>query len=811
MIEDGIQFNLPKNRSSVIKVIGVGGGGSNAVNHMTHVGVNGVDFIVCNTDAQALYHSPVPNKVQLGASLTEGLGAGADPEIGHRAAQESIAEITKMLENGTKMCFVTAGMGGGTGTGAAPVIAKAARDMGILTVGIITSPFSFEGNVRATQAEIGIKAMRESVDSLIVINNDKLRQVYGDLGFRNAFSKADEVLAGAAKGIAEVITNHYTQNIDLRDAKTVLENSGSALFGTGAAEGEDRAAVAISAALDSPLLNDNHIKGAKNILLLLTSGEGKHEITIDEIGEITDYIQREAGGNANVIMGIGGQQEEGSKITCTIIATGFPTGKQVLPTDVPEVVVHTLDEKKEEPIVVAQPQDKVFETPQEPAAEKQEEPEDRILMDLGDFEEEETPHFGAEKEEELPAEALLEEDPRAGFPQIPEEDESIFESSLQGQEFEDEQPMVHVLEWDMEDEIDEEEIVAEDTSDEPQLIESETTLEEEIPEIAAETEDTVPVIHTLEDEEVEEDTPILEAQEEETEEPQSGLEVAAWDLFSQAIEPEEEEIELVIVDEVEEEPEVPVTVPEIAAEFEAPAPAPMERPQGMVEQQESTDAAFEEPMPEALEEQAPTLATSTFTLDDIEGDGFALNLKEIEASERPAPQEPEAPATETSYEAFDLSLSEVPGLKVKAQQDSIENSFQVPAPEFNSPEIEIDEAEEEGPAMQFQVRAEKEIEAPVEEPLPGVDDMDRPISAVKAANAGDFPNKVKERITRLSSYQYQFKSAHQIDEAERIPAYMRQGLDVDMDHKSDEQPSNIGVDGEGNLRTNNSFLHDNVD
>ncbi len=840
MIEDGIQFNLPKNRSSVIKVIGVGGGGSNAVNHMTHVGVNGVDFIVCNTDAQALYHSPVPNKVQLGASLTEGLGAGADPEIGHRAAQESIAEITKMLENGTKMCFVTAGMGGGTGTGAAPVIAKAARDMGILTVGIITSPFSFEGNVRAKQAEIGIKAMRESVDSLIVINNDKLRQVYGDLGFRNAFSKADEVLAGAAKGIAEVITNHYTQNIDLRDAKTVLENSGSALFGTGTAEGDDRAAVAISAALDSPLLNDNHIKGAKNILLLLTSGEGKHEITIDEIGEITDHIQREAGGNANVIMGIGGQQEEGSKITCTIIATGFPTGKQVLPTDVPEVVVHTLDEKKEEPIVVARPQDKVFETPEEPAAEKQEEPEDRILMDLGDFEEEETPHFGAEKEEELPAEeasefitetqqdpiaetteeevqeeetlsaeVLLEEDPRAGFPQIPEEDESIFESSLQGQEFEDEQPMVHVLEWDMEDELDEEEIVAEDTSDEPQLVESETTLEEEIPEIAAETEDTVPVIHTLEDE-VEEDTPVLEAQEGETEKPQDALEVASWDLFSQAIEPEEEEIELVIVDEVEEEPEVPVTVPEIAAEFEAPAPAPMERPQGMVEQQESTDAAFEEPMPETLEEQAPALATSTFKLDDIEGDGFALNLEEIKASERPAPQEGEAAATETSYEAFDLSLSEVPGLKVKAQQDSIENSFQVPAPEFNSPEIEVEEVEE-GPAMQFQVRATEQIEAPVEEPMPDVDDMDRPISAVKAANAGDFPKKVKERISRFASYQYQFKSAHQIDDAERIPAYMRQGLDVDMDHKSDEQASNIGVDREGNLRTNNSFLHDNVD
>ena len=250
MIEDGIQFNLPKNRSSVIKVIGVGGGGSNAVNHMKNVGVNGVDFIICNTDAQALYHSPVANKVQLGASLTEGLGAGADPEIGRSAAEESIQEIQNILETGTKMCFITAGMGGGTGTGAAPIIAKAAREMGILTVGIVTAPFSFEGKIRAAQAEEGVKAMRDAVDSLIVINNDKLRQVYGDLGFRNAFSKADEVLAGAAKGIAEVITNHYTQNIDLRDAKTVLENSGSALFGTGEGEGTGRAAKAVGAALD---------------------------------------------------------------------------------------------------------------------------------------------------------------------------------------------------------------------------------------------------------------------------------------------------------------------------------------------------------------------------------------------------------------------------------------------------------------------------------------------------------------------------------------------------------------------------------
>ncbi|MGB2353744.1 MAG: cell division protein FtsZ, partial [Schleiferiaceae bacterium] len=480
MIEDGIQFNLPKNRSSVIKVIGVGGGGSNAVNHMTRVGVNGVDFIVCNTDAQALYHSPVPNKVQLGASLTEGLGAGADPEIGLKAANESIAEITKMLENGTKMCFVTAGMGGGTGTGAAPVIAQAAKDMGILTVGIITSPFSFEGNIRAVQAEKGIAEMRDAVDSLIVINNDKLRQVYGDLGFRNAFSKADEVLAGAAKGIAEVITNHYTQNIDLRDAKTVLENSGSALFGTASAEGEDRAAMAVSAALDSPLLNDNHIKGAQNILLLLTSGEGDHEITIDEIGEITDHIQREAGGNANVIMGIGGQNEEGSKITCTIIATGFPTGKRVLPTDKPEMVVHTLDEEKQESSVIKEETN--FTAPIVNPEATPEDSQDRVVMDLGDFEEtqeevqtNQVQEDIVDQQEDEPQDEFGEDkNPQEGFPQIPEEDPEIFDTRLNEEAFDDEEATVHVLEWDISDEApDQEDQESDMQEEEPKLISTE--------------------------------------------------------------------------------------------------------------------------------------------------------------------------------------------------------------------------------------------------------------------------------------------------------------------------------------------------
>ncbi len=344
--ENGIAFDLPKNQSAVIKVIGVGGGGSNAVNHMYHSGIRGVDFLVCNTDAQALQHSPVPNKIQLGLMLTEGLGAGANPEMGERSAEESMEEIAALLEKNTKMVFITAGMGGGTGTGAAPVIAAKAKEMGILTVGIVTMPFEFEGKRRMEQAQLGVDKLRSSVDSLIVINNNKLREVYGNLGFKAGFSKADEVLATAAKGIAEVITHHYTTNIDLRDAKTVLENSGTAIMGSAYAEGPDRATEAIKAALDSPLLNDNQIRGAQNVLLLIVSGTSEEEITIDEIGEINDHIQNEAGGNANIIMGIGEDASLEHGINVTIIATGFSTEQQdKVVQKQPDIVVHTLEER----------------------------------------------------------------------------------------------------------------------------------------------------------------------------------------------------------------------------------------------------------------------------------------------------------------------------------------------------------------------------------------------------------------------------------------------------------------------------------
>jgi cell division protein FtsZ len=338
-----ISFDLPKNQSNVIKVIGVGGGGSNAINHMFKQGIKGVDFIVCNTDSQALDNSPVPNKIQLGVNLTEGMGAGANPDVGQQSALESIEDIEKMLDGNTKMIFITAGMGGGTGTGAAPVIAQLARERDILTVGIVTIPFQFEGKVRIEQALLGVEKLRKQVDSLIVINNNKLREVYGNLGFKAGFSKADEVLATASRGIAEVITHHYTQNIDLKDAKTVLSNSGTAIMGSATAEGENRAKEAIVSALDSPLLNDNKIAGAKNVLLLIVSGT--NEITIDEIGEINDYIQAEAGHNANIIMGVGEEEELGDKIAVTIIATGFCVEQQneIVNTE-PKKIIHALED-----------------------------------------------------------------------------------------------------------------------------------------------------------------------------------------------------------------------------------------------------------------------------------------------------------------------------------------------------------------------------------------------------------------------------------------------------------------------------------
>ena len=411
-----MKFDLPKDQASIIKVIGVGGGGSNAVNHMYNQGITGVDFVICNTDAQALDQSSIPNKIQLGTTLTEGLGAGANPEVGKNAAIEDVEAIKAILQNNTKMVFITAGMGGGTGTGAAPIIAEAAREMGILTVGIVTVPFSFEGRRRKQQADEGLEALRESVDTLLIINNDKLRMMYGNLKMGEAFAKADDILTVAAKGISEIITVTGYVNTDFRDVQTVMKDGGTAIMGSATAEGENRAIDAVSKALSSPLLNDNEIKGANYILLNITSGT--EEITMDEIGDITDFIQDEAGLTADVIWGNCTDESLGDKVAVTVIATGFGASETTtfdlgqkpekkvygLDEDVPTNITQPLEEtpaientseevntELEEPFLKTETEQPTlnFDTPEATAEleEIQEEPKEKVVFSLDDEEE----------------------------------------------------------------------------------------------------------------------------------------------------------------------------------------------------------------------------------------------------------------------------------------------------------------------------------------------------------------------------------------------------------------------------------------
>lgn len=346
-----ITFDLPKEQASIIKVVGVGGGGSNAVNHMFQQGIRGVNFVICNTDAQAMELSPIPNKIQLGPSLTKGLGAGSYPEVGKKSAEESVEEVRALLEKNTKMVFVTAGMGGGTGTGGAPVIAKLAKEMGILTVGIVTTPFYFEGKRKLNQAKVGIEELRQNVDSIIIISNDKIREIYGNLTRSDAFAKADNILAIAARSISEIITVAGQVNVDFADVQHVMKNSGVAIMGSAYAEGEDRARKAIESALSSPLINDNNIIGAQKILLNITSGSGKNQVTIDEIDEISDYIRAACGSDTDMIFGTCDDEALGEKISVTVIATGFEE-KELIPDpkkNTTKVVLPFDDRKKPQP------------------------------------------------------------------------------------------------------------------------------------------------------------------------------------------------------------------------------------------------------------------------------------------------------------------------------------------------------------------------------------------------------------------------------------------------------------------------------
>lgn len=371
-----IHFEIPKNQSSIIKVIGVGGGGGNAVNYMHSLGIESVDFVVCNTDSQALALSPVHNKIQLGPHLTQGLGAGANPEIGKQASEESVDDIKKILEVNTRMAFITAGMGGGTGTGGAPIVSKVCKELGILTVGIVTMPFTYEGRKRMKQAQEGIERMRDHVDTILIISNDKLRQQYGNLPFTQAFAQADNVLATAAKCITDVINTTGQINVDFADVCTVMKNGGVAILGSAAAEGENRANKAVEEALSSPLLNDNDITGAKWILLNITSAAGDHEHTMDETEAIQAYVQQQAGDDCDVILGMGHDPNLEDRIAVTVIATGFShksiDAEMPARNNEPEKIIVKLDE--------SDPSKAVNVTPK--ATEKPEEKEDLMAPQM---------------------------------------------------------------------------------------------------------------------------------------------------------------------------------------------------------------------------------------------------------------------------------------------------------------------------------------------------------------------------------------------------------------------------------------------
>ena len=712
---DNISFDLPKNQSNVIKVIGVGGGGSNAINHMFNQGIKGVDFVICNTDAQALENSAVPNKIQLGIDLTEGLGAGANPKIGEQSAVESMAEIKSMLTTNTKMIFITAGMGGGTGTGAAPIIARMAKDLDILTVGIVTIPFHFEGTMRNEQAQIGVENLRQNVDSLVVINNNKLRDVYGNLGFKAGFSKADEVLATAARGIAEVITHHYTQNIDLRDAKTVLSNSGTAIMGSATSSGANRAQIAINKALDSPLLNDNKIAGAKNVLLLIVSGT--EEITIDEIGEISDHIQAEAGHGANIIMGVGDDETLDGSVSITVIATGFDAEQQNEITNTEtKKIIHTLGDEAKAQLDL---------TPNVTATQVVLPPQTKRDVTTSEV-----------SQEPIIVHTLFEEDPQ--------EPEAVQESLPQTQEVPFEG---YIATTDLIKNIDVESNLVDIhfLAEFEQLVISEISVNNfEViqPEIVSPkaVEDTQPT----------EVTPVEQAA------------VAEFEI---------NDIEEDVIPEKE-------TAQEPMLMFDMPL-------HDSPHDQDTVVHSLEEPV--ILQEQEETAIEI-----ELQPEVVAADVEDIEVTDHLEV----VPVSEVSKDGVvtRYSLDDY-----TAKEEELTGATAAQAPQATEVLVEeelVFETKIVEPAPQ-----EKELENAPQDP------MNTPISKL-------LRDRTEERKRKMKDFNYKFRnSASKIDDIEKQPAYKRAGIELD-DVSSEVHLSRTSVsddDDEIELRSNNSFLHDNVD
>ena len=719
----GISFDLPKNRSNVIKVMGVGGGGSNAINYMFQQGIKGVDFIISNTDAQALSESGVPTKIQLGASLTEGLGAGANPEVGAKSAQESHEEIHSILSTQTKMIFITAGMGGGTGTGAAPIIAQMAKSMDILTVGIVTMPFQFEGKLRLEQAQRGLEKIKGSVDALIVINNNKLREVYGNLGFKAGFAKADEVLATAARGIAEVITHHYTQNIDLKDAKTVLTNSGTAIMGSGTASGSNRAQEAIVKALDSPLLNDNKITGCKNVLLLIVSGSD--EITIDEIGEINDYIQTEAGNHTNIIMGVGEDESLGNEVSVTVIATGFGQEQQnEISNTEAKKIIHSLED------------------------------EQKIVHDLSDASVE---HNSIELNESRMQNDSVPSDYYK--PTTPENENPLIQMNVLLNDLE---VAYEVVSYPME--------TIEETEN-LQNIQSDKTVDQEI-EVNKEEDFVVSELGI--------------------EEPERNIS-------------DEPSLEMKVIDE---------DIPEL------------NETEGSIEKEEALEHSLDF-----------DLSSSFFDIEESRVEDGKADPIDAESEIEALTTEEESEFIFNEIEVKDHFEMEVIDPEHVAPESQIQMEFEIPLPRKNVTEqalVNHNELEdvklEQGKTVKDFDEAALEIKFDIKE-LEETDKTevlaqgseDDPTYNIKEqAQQGPFDQSIDETLAtqnekrkeHLKAFNHKFMHQLQrVDDLEKQPAYKRQGLDLDTDLP--DQPSRTTLDTDTNddiqMRSNNSFLHDNVD
>ena len=685
-----LDFDMPQNQSSAIKVIGIGGGGSNAVNYMYHKGIKGVDFVVCNTDQQALDDSPVPTKIQLGVSITEGLGAGAWPLKGRLAAEENINDVIDVLECNTKMVFINAGMGGGTGTGAAPVIAKAAKDLDILTVAIVTIPFVFEGELRMSQAKEGIEEIKKHVDSLIVINNNKLREIYGNLGFKSGFAKADEILATASRGIAEVITQKGHLNIDLNDAKTVLSNSGTAIMGSGTALGDGRAIKAVKGAIESPLLDNNHIRGAKKVLLLIVSGT--EEVTFEEMGEISDFIQDqvmiEGGAPADIIMGVAEDEDLESSINVTVVATGFYEGAVVNPlTGIPEKVVHDLEAKTQ----TIQKEDKEINTPSTEADLNVEESSVKVKHNLIDLD-----HL-----ELSSSDMPLKDNPE----EVDQSNETLdlFKSSDQKQQVS--------MTFDL----------------------------------------NVSEIDSSSEENLSEDSKVVFNLEEET----AAEEEFSLNEMSNTVVRSGEEDDNVIND----------------------SSVPSEADDSVEE-----DISFEiDTDNQKNKEKVSVDFTENYTEENDESHQKIIHTLSIEDEELPD----------------DNSC-----IREHVTDDS----------------ILISETNEQK-SNQFDSNASSILdEAPIEDVKSSVDYEQKPIaqSTTNSKAVQEQINRAQKRKERLQKFNYRFRNNSGVELAENEPAYKRQGVELnDIQHSSEETVSNLNLsqnqDGELELKSKNSFLHDNVD